>query len=150
MLCWRLIPAVCRPVFAYALDQYVSAWRQSRFSGRPLFGMSTCAQGYAPGRAEMGEYLKTWGIDYHAERVAGDVLRGERVKGGDGRYRVYPLWFWAKGEDGRPLRFHTPGSLLAAENFAICIFGIAATAARAATLRRKKPLRVENAGHSRL
>lgn len=99
----------------------------------------------------MGEYLKTWGIDYHAERVAGDVLRGERVKGGDGRYRVYPLWFWAKGEDGRPLRFHTPGSLLAAENFADLHFpNWRQPAARAATLRRKNPLRVENAGHSRL
>ena len=87
----------------------------------------------------MGEYLKTWGIDYHAERVAGDVLRGERVKGGDGRYRVYPLWFWAKGEDGRPLRFHTPGSLLAAENFADLHFSeLAATGGQSGDIAAEK------------
>lgn len=114
-----LDPGRLPPVFAYALDQYVMRGGKVVFLVDPYSEVRHSLQGYPPRPdAEMGEYLKTWGIDYHAERVAGDVLRGERVKGGDGRYRVYPLWFWAKGEDGRPLRFHTPGSLLAAENFA--------------------------------
>ncbi len=112
-----LDPGRLPPVFAYALDQYVMRGGKVVFLVDPYSEVRHALQGYPPRPdVEMGEYLKTWGIDYHAEQVAGDVLHGERVKGGDGRYRVYPLWFWTKGEDGRPLRFHTPGSLSAAEN----------------------------------
>lgn len=112
-----LDPGRLPPLSAYALDQYVMRGGKVVFLVDPYSEVRHALQGYPPRPdVEMGEYLKTWGIDYHAERVAGDVLRGERVKGGDGRYRVYPLWFWAKGEDGQPLRFHTPGSLSAAES----------------------------------
>lgn len=112
-----LDPGRLPPVFAYALDQYVMRGGKVVFLVDPYSEVRHALQGYPPrSDVEMGEYLKTWGIDYHAERVTGDVLRGERVKGGDGRYRVYPLWFRVEPEDGRPLRFHTPGSLSAAEN----------------------------------
>lgn len=91
MLCWRLIPAVCRPVFAYALDQYVMRGGKVVFLVDPYSEVRHALQGYPPRPdAEMGEYLKTWGIDYHAERVAGDVLRGEQgERRRAGRYRVY-------------------------------------------------------------
>ena len=135
-----LDPGRLPPVFAYALDQYVMRGGKVVFLVDPYSEVRHSLQGYPPRPdAEMGEYLKTWGIDYHAERVAGDVLRGERVKGGDGRYRVYPLWFWAKGEDGRPLRFHTPGSLLAAENFADLHFSeLAATGGQSGDIAAEK------------
>lgn len=135
-----LDPGRLPPVFAYALDQYVMRGGKVVFLVDPYSEVRHALQGYPPRPdAEMGEYLKTWGIDYHAERVAGDVLRGERVKGGDGRYRVYPLWFWAKGEDGRPLRFHTPGSLLAAENFADLHFSeLAATGGQSGDIAAEK------------
>ena len=135
-----LDPGRLPPVFAYALDQYVMRGGKVVFLVDPYSEVRHAPQGYPPRPdAEMGEYLKTWGIDYHAERVAGDVLRGERVKGGDGRYRVYPLWFWAKGEDGRPLRFHTPGSLLAAENFADLHFSeLAATGGQSGDIAAEK------------
>lgn len=135
-----LDPGRLPPVFAYALDQYVMRGGKVVFLVDPYSEVRHSLQGYPPPPdAEMGEYLKTWGIDYHAERVAGDVLRGERVKGGDGRYRVYPLWFWAKGEDGRPLRFHTPGSLLAAENFADLHFSeLAATGGQSGDIAAEK------------
>lgn len=135
-----LDPGRLPPVFAYALDQYVMRGGKVVFLVDPYSEVRHALQGYPPRPdAEMSEYLKTWGIDYHAERVAGDVLRGERVKGGDGRYRVYPLWFWAKGEDGRPLRFHTPGSLLAAENFADLHFSeLAATGGQSGDIAAEK------------
>ena len=135
-----LDPGRLPPVFAYALDQYVMRGGKVVFLVDPYSEVRHALQGYPPRPdAEMGEYLKTWGIDYHAERVAGDVLRGERVKGGDGRYRVYPLWFWAKGEDGRPLRFHTPGSLCAAENFADLHFSeLAATGGQSGDIAAEK------------
>lgn len=135
-----LDPGRLPPVFAYALDQYVMRGGKVVFLVDPYSEVRHALQGYPPRPdAEMGEYLKTWGIDYHAEQVAGDVLRGERVKGGDGRYRVYPLWFWAKGEDGRPLRFHTPGSLLAAENFADLHFSeLAATGGQSGDIAAEK------------
>lgn len=135
-----LDPGRLPPVFAYALDQYVMRGGKVVFLVDPYSEVRHALQGYPPRPdAEMGEYLKTWGIDYHAERVAGDVLRGERVKGGDGRYRVYPLWFWAKGEDGQPLRFHTPGSLLAAENFADLHFSeLAATGGQSGDIAAEK------------
>ena len=135
-----LDPGRLPPVFAYALDQYVMRGGKVVFLVDTYSEVRHALQGYPPRPdAEMGEYLKTWGIDYHAERVAGDVLRGERVKGGDGRYRVYPLWFWAKGEDGRPLRFHTPGSLLAAENFADLHFSeLAATGGQSGDIAAEK------------
>lgn len=135
-----LDPGRLPPVFAYALDQYVMRGGKVVFLVDPYSEVQHALQGYPPRPdAEMGEYLKTWGIDYHAEQVAGDVLRGERVKGGDGRYRVYPLWFWAKGEDGRPLRFHTPGSLLAAENFADLHFSeLAATGGQSGDIAAEK------------
>ena len=135
-----LDPGRLPPVFAYALDQYVMRGGKVVFLVDPYSEVRHALQGYPPRPdAEMGGYLKTWGIDYHAERVAGDVLRGERVKGGDGRYRVYPLWFWAKGEDGRPLRFHTPGSLLAAENFADLHFSeLAATGGQSGDIAAEK------------
>lgn len=135
-----LDPGRLPPVFAYALDQYVMRGGKVVFLVDPYSEVRHALQGYPPRPdAEMGEYLKTWGIDYHAERVAGDVLHGERVKGGDGRYRVYPLWFWAKGEDGRPLRFHTPGSLLAAENFADLHFSeLAATGGQSGDIAAEK------------
>ena len=135
-----LDPGRLPPVFAYALDQYVMRGGKVVFLVDPYSEVRHALQGYPPRPdAEMGEYLKTWGIDYHAERVAGDVLRGERVNGGDGRYRVYPLWFWAKGEDGRPLRFHTPGSLLAAENFADLHFSeLAATGGQSGDIAAEK------------
>ena len=135
-----LDPGRLPPVFAYALAQYVMRGGKVVFLVDPYSEVRHALQGYPPRPdAEMGEYLKTWGIDYHAERVAGDVLRGERVKGGDGRYRVYPLWFWAKGEDGRPLRFHTPGSLLAAENFADLHFSeLAATGGQSGDIAAEK------------
>lgn len=135
-----LDPGRLPPVFAYALDQYVMRGGKVVFLVDPYSEVRHALQGYPPRPdAEMGEYLKTWGIDYHAERVAGDVLRGERVKGGDGRYRVYPLWFWAKGEDGRTLRFHTPGSLLAAENFADLHFSeLAATGGQSGDIAAEK------------
>lgn len=135
-----LDPGRLPPVFAYALDQYVMRGGKVVFLVDPYSEVRHALQGYPPRPdAEMGVYLKTWGIDYHAERVAGDVLRGERVKGGDGRYRVYPLWFWAKGEDGRPLRFHTPGSLLAAENFADLHFSeLAATGGQSGDIAAEK------------
>lgn len=135
-----LDPGRLPPVFAYALDQYVMRGGKVVFLVDPYSEVRHALQGYPPRPdAEMGEYLKTWGIDYHAERVAGDVLRGERVKGGDGRYRVYPLWFWAKGEDGRPLRFHTPGSLWAAENFADLHFSeLAATGGQSGDIAAEK------------
>lgn len=135
-----LDPGRLPPVFAYALDQYVMRGGKVVFLVDPYSEVRHALQGYPPRPdAEMGEYLKTWGIDYHAERVTGDVLRGERVKGGDGRYRVYPLWFWAKGEDGRPLRFHTPGSLLAAENFADLHFSeLAATGGQSGDIAAEK------------
>lgn len=135
-----LDPGRLPPVFAYALDQYVMRGGKVVFLVDPYSEVRHSLQGYPPRPdAEMGEYLKTWGIDYHAEQVAGDVLRGERVKGGDGRYRVYPLWFWAKGEDGRPLRFHTPGSLLAAENFADLHFSeLAATGGQSGDIAAEK------------
>ena len=135
-----LDPGRLPPVFAYALDQYVMRGGKVVFLVDPYSEVRHALQGYPPRPdAEMGEYLKTWGIDYHAERVAGDVLRGDRVKGGDGRYRVYPLWFWAKGEDGRPLRFHTPGSLLAAENFADLHFSeLAATGGQSGDIAAEK------------
>ena len=135
-----LDPGRLPPVFAYALDQYVMRGGKVVFLVDPYSEVRHALQGYPPRPdVEMGEYLKTWGIDYHAERVAGDVLRGERVKGGDGRYRVYPLWFWAKGEDGRPLRFHTPGSLLAAENCADLHFSeLAATGGQSGDIAAEK------------
>lgn len=135
-----LDPGRLPPVFAYALDQYVMRGGKVVFLVDPYSEVRHALQGYPPRPdVEMGEYLKTWGIDYHAERVAGDVLRGERVKGGDGRYRVYPLWFWAKGEDGRPLRFHTPGSLCAAENFADLHFSeLAATGGQSGDIAAEK------------
>ena len=135
-----LDPGRLPPVFAYALDQYVMRGGKVVFLVDPYSEVRHALQGYPPRPdAEMGEYLKTWGIDYHAERVTGDVLRGERVKGGVGRYRVYPLWFWAKGEDGRPLRFHTPGSLLAAENFADLHFSeLAATGGQSGDIAAEK------------
>ena len=135
-----LDPGRLPPVFAYALDQYVMRGGKVVFLVDPYSEVRHALQGYPPrADAEMGVYLKSWRIDYYAERVAGDVLRGERVKGGDGRYRVYPLWFWAKGEDGRPLRFHTPGSLLAAENFADLHFSeLAATGGQSGDIAAEK------------
>lgn len=134
-----LDPGRLPPVFAYALDQYVMRGGKVVFLVDPYSEVRHAQQGYPPRPdVEMGEYLKSWGIDYQADRVTGDVLRGERVKDGDGRYRVYPLWFWAGGEGERPLRFHTPGSLSAADGGGLRFSELAATGGQSGDIAAEK------------
>ncbi len=116
------------PVFAYALDQYVMRGGKVIFLVDPYSEIRHDMQGYPPKPdIEMSHYLKTWGIDYLADRVVGDMLRGEKLKGGDGRYRVYPLWFLTEGENKTRLRFHTAGSVRAVDGQDLNFVELAAT-----------------------
>ena len=115
-------------LFAYALDQYVMRGGKVVFLVDPYSEQQHARQGYPPRpNLSMNGFLRVWGMEYDGRMIAGDILNAEKIRAGDGRSRLFPLWFFAAGANGEKLHFRTPGSLRATNESRLQYEELAAT-----------------------